>query len=216
MQYNSFKYIYPQLPKKSTSGKHLDNFDNGEYVLQPNYEGEVCTVFTNGFELMVYDHRGKILKNVSNTIDFRRMALSKNWFVYTGLYCNKYRNVEMAFEQDRFIITDVLVWDGEYLVGTTLLERLSLLDHAFKFNVTMISDCFVETFKFLYCTEIIGVFRARVYHSHFVSLFEQMNKAAYDGVVLRKKETQLQDSMRSRNNRQDNILCRNRISFFNF
>lgn len=216
MKYTKFNYIYPQIAKKTTSANYLNNFDNGEYLLQPNYEGQHCVVFTNGFELMVYDHRGKILKDVSNSIDFRKLSPTRNWFVYFGLYCSKYKNVTLKFEQDRFIITDVVVWDGEYLVGSTLLERLALLDHAYKFHATMIGDLFAENFKYLYCTEIIGIFRAKVYQLNFKDLFDRISLAKYNGIVLRKKESALQGSMQSRNNRQDNILCQKKTNFFKF
>lgn len=219
-QYNNFKYIYPQLAKKRISLSRLDNYDNGEYVIHPNYEGLPCVVFTNGFELMVYDQRGKIFKNISNSIDFRKLARSRNWYVYAGTYCSKPRMLDTAggqiFQADRFIITDILVWDGEYLLGSTLVERMALLNQAFSFHATLIADCYMECFKYLYCTEITGIMRAKVYAGNFENLFHQINLAGYNGIVLRKKESELLDSMRSRNNRQDNIICPKRFNFFNF
>ena len=219
-QYNHFQYIHPQRAIKSIRPKSLNQYDNGEWLLSPNYEGDPCVVFTNGFELMVYDHRGKIFKNVNDGINLRKLARSRNWYVYSGQYCSKPRILDTAggqiFQADRFIITDVLVWDGEYLLGSTLLERMSLLDQAFSFHATLIADCYMECFKYLYCTEIPKIMRAKVYAGNFENLFDQINLAGYNGIVLRKKETELLDSMRSRNNRQDNIVCRKTISFFNF
>lgn len=216
MKYEKFKYIFPQIPNKKLRPQGLAQYDNGEHLLTPAYQGLPCVIFTNGFELMVYDQNGKILRDVSQSIDFRKLSKSKNWFVYSGLYCSKFKNVELKYEHDRFVITDVLVWDGEYLVGSTLLERLSLLDHAFEFNATLIIDTFAETFKYIYCTEITGVFKAKYYTENFSNLFHQIKEAHYTGVILHKKENELADSFKRRNNRNDQILCTSKFNFFNF
>lgn len=219
-QYNQFKYIYPQLPKTNISVKHINRFDNGTYLLQPNYFGVPCVVFTNGFELMVYDHWGRVLRNVSDAIDFRRLAKSKNWYVYSGTYNDKPEKTQTAggliFETDRFIITDVLVWDGEYLIGTTLEERLSILDTVFQFHPKAITDCYIEAFKFMYCTMHKGIFRARFYPNNFPVLYDQIVTAKYNGIIIRKKGTSLEKAFRSRGNRADLFLIRKRNNIFNF
>lgn len=219
-QYTGFKYIYPQLAKKTTSISSLNRLDNGQWLLSPNYEGRPCIVFTNGFELMVYDHRGRVLKNVNDAIDFRRLAKSKDWYVYSGIYNNKPDKTQTAggliFETDRFIITDVLVWDGEYLLGTTLEERMGILDSVFQFHATTISDCYIEAFKFMYCTSAKGVFRAKMYDHNFEATYNQIVAAKYNGVIIRKKQTSLEEAFRNRANRADMIIFRKKPSFFNF
>lgn len=219
-QYTGFKYIYPQLAKKTTSISSLNRFDNGQWLLSPNYEGRPCIVFTNGFELMLYDQRGRVFRDVNADINFRRLAKSGNWYVYSGMYCDKPRELKTAggtiFQQDRFIITDVLVWDGEYLIGTTLEERLSILDTVFQFHPKAITDCYIEAFKFMYCTMHKGIFRARFYPNNFPVLYDQIVTAKYNGVIIRKKGTSLEKAFRSRGNRADLFLIRKRNYIFNF
>lgn len=191
MNYPNFRYIFPDK-MHPTAQKNLTDFDNGENLLHPAYNGEICVVFTNGFELMVYNHKGKIFRNVSNTIDFRKLAVSGNWFVYTGIYCPKHKNVEPGSFQDQFIITDVLVWDGEYLIGSTLEDRLGLLKNVFTFHPTLIVDCYAEAFQFLHCTDIKGIFRAKYFDKNFNSLYSQIINAKYTGIVIYKKDKKLE------------------------
>jgi len=165
---------------------------------------------------MIYDHRGRILKDVSSSINFRHLSITRNWFVYTGIYCPKHKNTEPGSFQDQFIITDVLVWNGEYLLGSTLLERLSLIDYAFDFTPDAIEDGNVSFLKFLNYTELSGIFIAKYYTSNFKSLYDQIIELKYNGAILNKKESVLLDSTKTRNNRQDQIICRNRTTFFNF
>ncbi len=196
MNYLKFTYIYPSSPKRTTSPKYLDNFDNGEYLIAPNYTGKRCIVFTNGYDVMVYDHRKKVLRNVSQDIELRKLSPFKTWFAYEGIYCADHT----------FIITDCLVWNSQYQLNTLFKDRMDAIEEIFA-HIPLTNS------QFIFTTDMKGIFVARYHESNFANLYEQMKKEKYIGCVLRKHSTPLQDATRSPNNRNDMLLCKEQNLF---
>lgn len=97
MTYTQFKYIQPPL----VDGKR-----------------PACVVFTNGTELQVYNGEGERLALLCNYkgINFRSLAPTGNWFVYSGEYSNKV-----------FTIWDVLVSNGRDVTTEPEKVRMMLL-----------------------------------------------------------------------------------------
>ena len=68
---SKFNYIYPPRPEYKIPPKDLDNFDTGEYIVQPKYNGTCCIVFTNGKEVYVYNRHKQPLSWYSSDIEFK-------------------------------------------------------------------------------------------------------------------------------------------------
>ena len=82
--YLNFNYIYPPRPEFKIPPSELYKFETGEYAVQPKYNGTCCIVFTNGEDAYVYNRHKQELSNCSKDIDFKGLALSDNWYVFTG------------------------------------------------------------------------------------------------------------------------------------
>ena len=207
MKYESFKkngYIFPPRPEYKCPAADLDKYDNGQYIAMPKYDGSCCVVFTNGTELEVYNRHKERLSLLSNykDIDFRGLAQTSNWFVYAGEYLNKSKYGETGVkENNKFVIWDVLVWDGKYLVGSTLTERLDLLESIFPCKRAIVTDKAMEVYDHLCCTTLNGIYKAPAYLGNFEELYKNIVKTQiYEGVVLKKKDSKLGFGMQELNN----------------
>ncbi len=210
MKYGSFKYIYPPRPEYKIPDSDLHKFDTGQYICQPKYNGAACLVFTNGTELHVYNRHKQALSSWSKEIDFLKLAKTKNWYVYAGEYLNKGQLGETGVkEKDKYVIWDVLVWDGEYLVGKTLLQRLNLLENIYPCHKAVVKGNTVEIYDHLCCTEFNGIYKAPTYGTFFYDLYHNIVKIPlYEGLVLKKIESKLGYGFNEANNSDWQVKCR--------
>lgn len=219
MDYKAFKYIFPPRPEVKTSPDKIDDFDNGEYIAQPKYNGSACVVFTNGREVYIYNRHKMQLANCSKEINFKGLAKSKDWYVYAGEYLNKGKFGELQTkEKDKYVIWDCLVWKGEYLVGKTLNERLTLLENIYPCQRAIVTEGGeMEIYEHLCCTEIKGIYKAPTYTKYFKSLYEDLIKVdLYEGLVLKKIDSKLTFGFNEVNNNEWQIKIRKPTKIYNF
>ncbi len=221
MKYDKFKYIYPPRPEHKTSPDKLDTYDNGEYIAQPKYNGSCCIVFTNGKELAVYNRHHELLNLLSNykEIDFKALSLTNNWFVYAGEYLNKSKLSEHGTkDNNKFIIWDVLVHDGNYLIGETLQKRLELLENTFPCQRAVVKEHGnLEIYNHLCLTNLNGIYKAPSYLNNFQALYNDLVKVdVYEGLVLKKKESKLTYGFQELNNHEWQIKARKATKIYNF
>lgn len=223
MKYESFKkngYIYPPRPEYKCPLDDLHKYDNGQYLGQPKYNGMAIAVFTNGTELEVYNRYKErmALLSANSKIEFRKLALTSNWYVYVGEFLNKGKYGETGVkESNKFIIWDVLVYDGQYLIGSTLSERLDLLESIFPCNRARVTDKAMEVYDHLCCTNLNGIYKAPTYMGNFTELYKQIVKVdLYEGLVLKKKDSKLSFGMQELNNHDWQIKCRKETKNYSF
>jgi ATP-dependent DNA ligase len=125
MKYTNFQYIYPPRPEVKVRHKDLPKWETGDWYLEPKMEGSCCLVFTDGTQCHIYNRHKTLLSGMSSDTKAAIMKISKGWTVFIGELMNKGKT---GPAQKGFVIFDVLVWDGEYLVGRSLRERLEILD----------------------------------------------------------------------------------------
>lgn len=236
MKYESFKkngFIFPPRAEYKCPAADLDKYDDGTYFGQPKYNGMCLPVFTNGEELHLFNrHKENLPLLAKNSqVDFRGLAQSKNWYVYVGEYLNKGKYGETGIkEKDKFVIWDVLVWDGIYLVGSTLSERLDLLENIYPCKRAIVkavpppvkqdgplswldepyrSKGELEVYDHLCCTNLNGVYKTPTYTGNWKELYSQIVKVdLYEGLVLKKKDSKLEFGLQELNNHSWQIKAR--------
>jgi len=215
MMYKEFKYLYPPRPQFKIPPDNLDQYE-GEFVAQPKYNGTACIVFTNGEELQVFNRHKLPLKH-SPFIQFRGLARDKQWVVYCGEYLNKGQKGEKGeIERDKFIIWDLLVYAGEYLIGKTIMERLKIVDHDFP-CISKINDKGLEIYDHLCCTDLEGIYKAPLYGAGFDFLYEDLVKTPlYEGIVLKKVNAKLTYGFNEKNNSEWQLKCRKSNALYDF
>lgn len=219
MLYNKFIYLYPPRPEVKIPATDLDKYDNGEYVAMPKYNGSACMVFTNGTETHLYNRHKQQLANVSRDIDFKGLSTNGKWQVYCGEYLNKSKLGENdEKEKDKFVIWDILVCDGIYLIGMTLDERLNLLENIFptcRYSVNNKGE--LVRYEYLSSTNIAGIYKAPTFINGFQVLYNQLVKTdLYEGVVLKKINSKLTFGYNERNNMDWQLKSRKETKNYNF
>lgn len=223
MKYESFKkngFIFPPRAEFKCPANNLYKYDDGTYYAQPKYNGMALIAFTNGTELFLYNrHKENMpLLTKNSEVDFRGLAQSKNWFVYTGEYLNKSKYGETGIkEKDKFVIWDILVWDGNYLVGSTYTERLDLLESIYPCQRAIVTGSAIEMYDHLCCTNLNRVYKAPTYIGNFEELYQQIIKTdLYEGLVLKKKNSKLNFGLQELNNHDWQIKCRKETLNYTF
>jgi ATP-dependent DNA ligase len=216
--YLNFNYIYPPRPEFKIPPSELYKFETGEYAVQPKYNGTCCIVFTDGEDAYIYNRHKQELSNYSKDIDFKGLAQSDNWYVFTGEYLNKGKMGENGTkEKDKFIIWDILVWDGMYLIGDTLVSRLELLENAFPCQRGRVDNEGLELYTHLCLTNVKGIYKAPTYLNNFDKLYEDIVKTdMYEGLVLKKLESKLDYGFQELNNQTWQVKCRKPTKVYHF
>ena len=129
--YNKFRYIFPPRPKNAIPVDELDFWDNNTLLSQPKLNGSNSLIFTNGEKVIVMNRHNQTLTNVRVTTDEIKSIYKGNgeWMVLNAEYMNKSQNDETGRPfNHKFVIFDILVLDGNYLVGTTFEQRVAILN----------------------------------------------------------------------------------------
>ncbi len=203
MKYASFRYIYPPRPKNPIPNTELSFWDNGSLIAQPKLNGSNCLIFTNGEKHIAMNRHNGRMTNFQIK-DEEIAALYKGtggWTVLNGEYMNKSKQDETrtAFNH-KFVIFDILVDDGDYLVGKTFEERIALLDSMFgqedseKDYLYGISE---------------NVYRVKSYMNGFNMLYDRLTPIdMIEGLVLKRKSARLEMGNTELNNVKSQIKCR--------
>ena len=203
MKYASFRYIYPPRPKNPIPNTELSFWDNGSLIAQPKLNGSNCLIFTNGVKHIAMNRHNGRMTNFQIK-DEEIAALYKGtggWTVLNGEYMNKSKQDEnRSLFNHKFVIFDILVDDGDYLVGKTFEERIALLDSMFgqedseKDYLYGISE---------------NVYRVKSYMNGFNMLYDRLTPIdMIEGLVMKRKSARLEMGNTELNNVKSQIKCR--------
>ena len=209
MKYKDYMYLFPPRPEQTTHHTELSKYDNGEYIAQPKYNGSCCVVFLNETNCIVMNrHKTRITSDYSN-IDFRGMYSGKGWMVLCGEFMNKSKKGEQGETWNlKFVAFDILVYNGEYMIGTTFKQRVDLLEKLFPCHRMMIGEKF-ESMKYTCITNCKNVYRATSYYANFENLYSKLiTTDMYEGIVLKRADAKLTLGMAEKNNNSWQIKCR--------
>ena len=194
-RYEKFQYIYPPRPEWCIPESELPNYDNNVYIAQPKLNGSNATIYINGTEWRNFGrHKNENLSNFKLTHDdIDSLSLSKDkWHVIVGEYMNKNKkNVNNESFNHHLVIFDILVYNGEYLLGSTFEERVKLMDNIFGTN---------DENDYLYKISD-NIFRVKSFYDNFLERWNNIIKIdMFEGFVLKKKSQKLQTGLTEKNN----------------
>ena len=201
--YNKFRYIFPPRPKNAIPVDELDFWDNNTLLSQPKLNGSNSLIFTNGEKVIVMNRHNQTLTNVRVTTDEIKSIYKGNgeWMVLNAEYMNKSQNDETGRPfNHKFVIFDILVLDGNYLVGTTFEQRVAILNDLYG-QV----DCEKEH---LYGISE-NIYRVKSYNGGFLDLYNDLIKIdMYEGLVMKRKNAKLELGTNEMNNVRSQLKCR--------
>ena len=202
-KYLNYRYIFPPRPKNAIPDSELEFWDNGSLLAQPKLNGSNCLIFTNGVKSMVMNRHNQRLTNFRISDEEVKNMYRGNggWIVLNGEYMNKSKSDEtnQPFNH-KFVIFDILAYDGDYLVGKTFEERIQLLDTLY--------DQIDSEKEYLYKISD-NVYRVKSYNGGFLDLYNDLIKIdMYEGLVMKRKNAKLELGANEMNNVKSQIKCR--------
>ena len=203
MKYLKYRYVFPPRPKNAIPNSELFSWDNGSMIGQPKLNGSNATFYTNGVEVFVMNRHGDRLTRVEIKSE-EILSLYKgtgSWSAFNGEYMNKskYDENKKIFNH-KFVIFDILINDGDYLIGKTVEHRIRLLDEMFGKN-----ECDKD---YLYSVSE-NIYRVKSYENNFNMIYDKFVEVdMLEGLVLKRKNARLETSGSELNNTKMAIKCR--------
>jgi hypothetical protein len=203
MKYNNYKYIFPPRPHNAIKSIDLDFWDNGSLVAQPKLNGSNTTIYTNGVKHIAMNRHGQRLTNFQLTDNEIKDIYRGNgeWMVINGEYMNKSKSDEnnKVFNH-KFVIFDILTFDGEYLVGDTFEQRIQLLDKLYG-QVDSEKDYLYRISE--------NVYRVKSYYNSFKPLFDKLTPIdMIEGLVMKRMNAKLELGTSENNNTKSQLKSR--------
>lgn len=224
--YNKFRYIYPPRPENALDFGRLKEYDTEEYGAQPKLNGDCTLLFTNGIESHVWNrHKEKFTKCKVDLTKLHRETVSdvkgaqtNKWMVLVGEYMAKSkRNHLDKVWNDKFVIFDIIVYDGFQLIGTTFRERIELLDRLYGKDDMVLTPDGVDTMKFMYNTNVENAFRVKTFFNCFEPLWKDLVKIdMMEGLVLKRLDAILENGVTERNNSAGQLKFRKPTKNYQF
>lgn len=204
MKYNSYRYLYPPRPQNAVPSTDLGYYDDGTFLGQPKLNGSNCVIFTDGVKVFKMNRHNDRLTRFEIK-DEEILALYQGtggWTVLNGEYLNKNKSDETRKSfNHKFVIFDILVNDGDYLIGKTFEQRIKLLDEMFHKN-----ECEKD---YLFGISD-NVYRVKSYENNFNGLFDKLTfcNQLMEGLVLKRRNSRLELGNTELNNNKSQIKCR--------
>jgi len=202
-KYINYRYLYPPRPKNAISPDDLNFWDNNSLLAQPKLNGSNCLIFTNGVKVIVMNRHNQRLTNFRLTDEEVKSLYRGNggWMILNGECLNKSKMDETGQPfNHKFVIFDILCFDGDYLVGKTFEERVQLLD-------TLYDQINCEKEYLFGISE--NVYRVKSYLSGFNDLFNKLTPIdMIEGLVMKRKNARLEIGSSEMNNVKSQIKCR--------
>lgn len=202
MKYDSYRYIYPPRPKNAIPVDDLTFFDNGDMLAQPKLNGSNCVIFTDGVRQIVMNRHNQRLTNFCLTeSDIKEIYRGKGWMAINGEYMNKSKMDENGQPfNHKFVIFDILIFNGVYMVGRTFDERVKLLDELY--------DQVDSEKDYLYKIST-NIYLVKSYTENFKSLYDRLIKIdMVEGLVLKRKNARLEIGTSENNNTKSQVKAR--------
>ena len=202
-KYLNYRYIFPPRPKNAIPDSELNSWDDGTLLAQPKLNGSNCLIFTNGEKSVVMNRHNQRLTNFRISDEEVKNMYRGNgeWIVLNGEYMNKNKSDEsnQPFNH-KFVIFDILAYDGDYLVGKTFEERVNLLDTLY--------DQIDSKKDYLYSIST-NVYRVKSYRDGFKAFFDKYTPIdMIEGVVLKRANARLELGATEQNNIKSQLKSR--------
>jgi hypothetical protein len=203
MRYDKYRYIFPPRPRNAISPDDLNFWDNGTLLCQCKLNGSNATIYTDGKKIIVMNRHGQRLTNVrvdeSEILNLYRGT--GGWMILNCEYLNKSKmdETKQPFNH-KFVIFDILCYDGDYLVGKTFEERINLLDALYGQ---------IECEKEYLFGVSENVYRVKSYLTEFNELYNKLTPIdMIEGLVMKRKNARLEVGSSEMNNVKSQIKCR--------
>jgi len=206
---NNFSYIYPPRPEIKIAPSSLDTFEKMNlYFAEPKLNGSSVELYTDSKDLKIMNRHKEPIACKMDKVELLALHRGKGEMVICGEYLNKNQKDETGdYWNHKYIIWDILVYNGKHLLGTTFEERINLLA---KIYPTDIYSHFVRQIS-------ENCYRVSATKTGFKKFFDEITKYdIFEGVVLKRIDGKLENGTTEGNNTRTQIKCRKGTKNYNF
>jgi hypothetical protein len=210
MRYDDFAYLWPPRPESAIAPRVLGSFEHRRWIAQIKYNGTANVIFVAPDKTVTAMSRhNEQHRQWSPTqevmADFARLP-GRGWYVFVAeLLHNK---VADAGLKNINYTHDVLVADGEYLVGHTQEDRQGILQDLLLAVDARSTPHHYEVSPNLWLPV--------EYESGFDTLFEGLTRPEHEGLVLKDPRQKLSLCLRQKSNIAGLIKCRRTHKNYSF
>lgn len=209
------EFLYPPRAENKVrpTAMMFGKLDNGTYIAEPKMNGSATsvTIFENS---VIAKERHNTFFSVPPTFDFGAMHRGKGAMCIVGEFMNKSKKDEEGKAFKGFCIWDLTAYENEILIGSTIEERLELLDKLYPTQSVIKTK---EGTDLLYITEVPDIYKVANYDKGFEKLFNELTKIdAIEGFVLKRKNARLEMMTSETNNQGAFIKLRKPTSNYEF
>ncbi len=209
MKYNKYSYKYPPRPELQIPVEALNDMEQeGVFLAQPKLNGSCMELYTNGKEVIVMNRHKKTLSHKLDVDELRKLHRGEGWMVLVGELMNKNKKDETNKHWNhKFVIFDILVHNGEYLLKTTFEERDTLLNRLYG----------AERLKPYLFKISENVSRVMSVFGDFKQVFDYITPFdMYEGLVLKRRYGKLENGASQKNNTRTQMKCRKPTKNYSF
>jgi len=203
------QYIYPPRPEFRVKSTSLSKYDDNTYLGQPKLDGSNCTLYINSKAYTQRNrHKGTITNFKMNDKEILKLYTGSGEIVLVGEYMNKSKNdIDGNKFNQKFVIFDILVYENQYLVGSTFEERYELLKEIY--DIKKYDDYLYQISE--------NVFLVKSFTDKFEKRFKSIVKIdMLEGWVLKRRNAKLERGTREKNNVSSQLKCRKSCKSYDF
>jgi hypothetical protein len=208
MDYLNYQYLYPPRPDVPAPVTMLNRMGNNGYISQIKKNGQNSVIAISPDKKIITRNRHNA-EHLTWKPDYSKMQpflnlKGKGWYVFVAELLNS----KVAGLRDINYVHDVLVNDGEYLVGYTQAERQMMLHSMFN----------TRNFAPTYSHHVIDptTWVVREHQSGFRDLFDSLDKPEDEGLVFKNPQTPLQFCNREKSNNAGMLKIRRTHKNYSF
>lgn len=192
-EYGNFRYYYPPRPATKTPPSGIPTYERMGFWAQPKLNGSCALLFTNGSEWKLMGrHNNTFTRQLIPGEQLTSLHRGAGWMVLVGEYMNKsQRDGKGDLFDGKFVIFDILVHNGKYLVGSTFEKRQELLDTLYESSSY---DGFIDHVRG-------ACYRVKNLRAGFTNAYDKAVKVGmYEGLVMKRPTGTLETGLREANN----------------
>lgn len=213
MKYDSFKYLFPPRPKHKIKSTSLPQYDNGQYYGQVKANGSNSTLYISPEGKWVLYNRHGEKQTLYRDLQFEKLHRGNGWIVLSAEYLNKNKkHIDGKDFNHKFIIFDILAYENEILDGTTLQERVELLEKLYPCDpLGKITENGImpNPDPFICQTDVPDIYKVNNFIGDFEKIYNEATKLdVYEGIVIKRKNSILQPLFKENNNQDWMLKCR--------
>lgn len=190
------QFLYPPRIEHKLNPISLEKFDDGAYIGQPKLNGSNTSVSISEYKVLAKERHNKFFA-IPPKFDFLDLHRGKGNMCITGEFMNKSKKDDSGKAFKGFCIWDIIAYENNILIGSTIEERLRLIDLLYPSKGSL-------TYKgidYLYKTETTDIYKVANFYGDFMEIYNIISKIdMVEGFVLKRKSGRLEYMSREQNN----------------